>query len=120
MNHRQLLSELNSLTNDEYRYEYLHSLIQIGLASQFRALRGALGQQEFADQLGVPQSVVSGRWENSNYDGHKVSSLINVANKLKIGLLVRFVSWPEVLQRSEDMSDAAHRVDTLDQSIANP
>lgn len=118
MNHQELLTELKALLDKEYREEYLRSLVQIGVSSQIRALRGDRSQKEFATLIGMPQSVISERLENPDYSGLNTSTLVSVANALQVGLLVRFVSYPELLQRTEDVSERALRVPTIAQSLS--
>jgi transcriptional regulator with XRE-family HTH domain len=82
-----------------------------------RALRGDRSQAEFARILDVSQSVLSERLENPEYSGPNVSTLVKVANKLQMGLLVRFVSFPELLERTEDVSEKSLKVETITESV---
>ena len=83
-----------------------------------QALRGQTGliQTEFADQVNKPQSVIS-RLENTEYGKVTVQTLLEIACALDVALLVRFVSYPEFLDRTKDMSPRGLRVENVYQSI---
>ena len=71
-----------------------------------RKFRGSMSQTEFADFLGKKQTVVS-RLENPNYTGWTLSTLFEVASKLNIGVIVRFVDFPSFLKFTDDFSESA-------------
>lgn len=108
---------LRKLQDKEYRDEFLETTVRGSIAYQMQALRRALGltQQEFADAIGKKQTQVW-RLESTEYSG-SVQTLIEVASSLGIGLSVRFVDYPELIERSEDMSDTALTVTTIDQTV---
>ncbi len=76
------------------------------LADQIRALRGDMSQQEFGRLIDKPQSVVS-RLEDEDYGKVSLQTLIDVATKLDIGLVVRFVDFPTFLCATSDFSERA-------------
>jgi len=89
-----------------FRASYFTSQLKAFLADQIRALRGDQSQAEFGRIIGKPQSVVS-RLENEAYGQLSLQTLIDIANKLDIALLVRFVDWPTFLRFTEDYSSEA-------------
>jgi transcriptional regulator with XRE-family HTH domain len=111
---------LKKLKDKEYRDEFLGTTVRGSIAYQIQALRRQLkqSQEEFAETLGKKQTQVS-RLESAEYSA-SVQTLIEVASALGIGLLVRFVGWPELLDRTEDMSDAALAVTPIDELPAPP
>ena len=112
------LAKLQRFEDKPYRDGYLQTHIRSGIAYQINALReqSGLTQTEFASLIGKPQSVVS-RLENTEYGRVTVQTLLDVASALDVALLVRFVSYPEFLERTADMSPAALRTDTVRDSI---
>src|SRR5262245_45731737 len=76
------------------------------LADQIRALRGHLTQSRFGDKIGKPQSVVS-RLEKQ-LDRHiSIQTLIDIAVKLDIAVIIRFVDFGTFLELTNDYSDTA-------------
>ena len=59
------------------------------LARQIRSLRGHLSQEEFAKKLGMPRTTVS-RLENARRACISLRTLLRIAAKLDIGLVVYF------------------------------
>ena len=94
------------LHDDGFRNSYLSRQLKAFLAAQIRALRGEKTQTAFGKDLGKPQSVVS-RLENERLSGLHVQTLIDIAQKLKIGVIIRFVEFTEFLRYTEDYSDQA-------------
>jgi transcriptional regulator with XRE-family HTH domain len=94
------------LSDPGFREAYFTSQLKTFLADQIRALRGDRAQAEFGRIIGKPQSVVS-RLENETYGQLSLQTLIDIANKLDIALLVRFVDWPAFLRLTSDYSAAA-------------
>ena len=95
-----------SLGDREFRTSYMAQHLRAFLADQIRALRGETSQREFGDRIGKPQSVVS-RLENEEYGKVSLQTLIDVAAKLDIALLVRFVDFPTFRRATSDMSEQA-------------
>lgn len=82
-----------------------HSL-RAFLADQIRALRGDLSQKAFGALIGKPQSVVS-RLENEDFGKVTLETLIDIAEKLDIALLVQFTDFPTFLRSTTDVSESA-------------
>ena len=79
--------------------------VQTGISYQSRTLRAQRGwaQKKLADVMGKPQSVVS-RLENPDYGKLSVSTLLEFAAAFDVALLIQFVSFPEFLRRTRDVS----------------
>ena len=93
------LTERADFTSDAaFRASYLAHHLRAFLADQIRVLRGELSQREFRELIGKPQSVIS-RLEDEEYGKVTLQTLIDIATKLDIGLLVRFVDFPKFLER---------------------
>jgi hypothetical protein len=97
---------VDQLHDEGFRNSYLSRQLKAFLAAQIRALRGEKTQTAFGKDLGKPQSVVS-RLENERLSGLHVQTLIDIAQKLKIGVIIRFVEFTEFLRYTEDYSDQA-------------
>jgi transcriptional regulator with XRE-family HTH domain len=80
--------------------------IKLFLAEQIRALRGNLTQKEFGEHINKPQSVVS-RLEKQADRHISIQTLIDIAERLDLAVLVRFVDFPTFLKYTEDYSDSA-------------
>ena len=94
--------------NKKYRDGYVSSHIKKFLAHQITALRGEKSQTEFGEIIGKPQSVVC-RLESPNYGKYSLQTLLDVASKLNVALIVRFVDFPTFLKGTRDFSDEAIR-----------
>jgi transcriptional regulator with XRE-family HTH domain len=92
----------------KYRENYVAQHLKTFLANQIRALRGAMSQAEFGRLLGKPQSVVS-RLESSDYGKVTLQTLLEIAAKRDVALIVRFVSHDTFLQVTQDFSQEAYR-----------
>ena len=113
--------DLSSFANKDYRDGYLRTQIGSGIAYQIRALRAKLGfsQQRFAEVTGKTQEAIS-RIENSRSGAVTVRTLLDIAAGANVALLVQFVSYPEFLGRTENMSVAGLQPDTIHESLAKP
>jgi hypothetical protein len=101
------LAERADLSVDPaFRAAYMAHHLRAFLADQIRALRGDLSQREFGLLIDKPQSVVS-RLEGENYGKHTLQTLLDIATKLDIGLLVRFVDFATFLRTTNDLSEEA-------------
>jgi transcriptional regulator with XRE-family HTH domain len=76
------------------------------LADQIRGLRGDMSQAEFGRLIGKPQSVVS-RLEDEAYGKVTLQTLLDIAEKLDIALVVRFADHATFLDATRDFSDNA-------------
>lgn len=113
------LNTLHKFANKKYRDGFLQAQVRGRIAYQIQALRRKFGltQSEFAERTGKKQSVIS-RLENTEYGKVSVQTLLDIAAGLNVALVVQFVSFPEFLKRSTDMSDAALQPETIDESLA--
>jgi transcriptional regulator with XRE-family HTH domain len=91
------------LRKSGFRAEYYAGQLKRFLAAQIRALRGDLSQAEFGRRIGKPQSVIS-RLERQSYGNVNLQTLIDIATKLDIGLIIRFVDLPTFLKWASDYS----------------
>jgi hypothetical protein len=94
------------LADDDFRNAYFARQLKSFLSSQIRALRGKKTQRIFGYEIGKPQSVVS-RLENENISGIHLQTLIDIAKRLKLGLLIRFVSFDEFLRYTSNYDENA-------------
>jgi transcriptional regulator with XRE-family HTH domain len=106
----------NKLTNKKYRSAYVEENVQTGIAYQLRTLRGELSQEEFGKKIDKPQSVVS-RIEDPDYGKLSVQTLLDIATSLDIALLVKFVSFPEFIQQTRDVSIEGLQVPSFEESL---
>ncbi len=96
----------NTLDNREFRASYMVHGLRAYLADQIRALRGNRSQREFGRLIGKPQSVVS-RLENEDYGKLTLQTLLDIAEKLDIALVVRFADFPTFLRTVAEASPEA-------------
>ncbi len=76
-------------------------------------MKGLLGKK-----LGMTQSVVS-RLEDENYGKLNAQTLIDIAKRLHLGLVIKFVDFPTFLKLTDDMSERALRPDPFDEQSLN-
>jgi hypothetical protein len=91
---------------EKFRKSYFARQLKVFLAAQIRALRGDRTQAQFGELIGKPQSVVA-RLERESYGKVNLQTLIDIAMKLDIALIVRFVSFPTFLEWTKDYSTDA-------------
>ena len=73
-----------------------------------RKFRGDLSQIEFAERyFFCKQQTIVSRLENPNYSGWTLSTLLEIANKLNVGVIVRFVDFSSFLKDTEDFVPSA-------------
>ena len=115
------LKALSRFSSKKYRDVYMQSRVRGGIANQIQALRAKVGltQAAFATLTGKKQSVIS-RLEDTAYGKMSVQTLLDIATALDVALLVRFVSYPEFLARTADMSQAALQPATIHESLSAP
>src|SRR5262249_12449351 len=80
--------------------------LKVFLAAQIRALRGDRTQSQFGKLIGKPQSVVA-RLERESYGKVNLQTLIDIAQKLGIALVIRFVNFSTFLEWTKDYSQEA-------------
>jgi transcriptional regulator with XRE-family HTH domain len=93
----------SQLKNKRFRDSYLAQHLKVFLAAQIRALRGDMSQAEFGKLIDMPQSVVS-RLENQSYGKVNVQTLLKIAIKLDVALIIRFVGFKTFLDWTKDHS----------------
>ena len=83
-----------SLSDPEYRHQFVEEEINVGIAFQIRSLRKRqdLRQGDLAKRMGIRQPLVSS-WENPNYGKYSLGTLKDLAKAFDMGLLVRFVPF---------------------------
>ncbi len=112
---------LEKLKSKAYRQAYVAEHVRTGIAFQIRALRAQRGwsQKRFAEELGKPQSVVS-RLEDPDYGKVSVQTLLEGAAAFDVALLIQYVSFPEFLHRTQDVSPEALQADSFDERQLRP
>jgi transcriptional regulator with XRE-family HTH domain len=97
---RNRLSLMNSkkIRRKPYREAFLKQNIVSSLSHQIKINRVSRGwsQQDLADKIGSKQSVIS-RYEDSSYGKLSVSTLIQIANALDVGLEVKFTPFSRLV-----------------------
>ncbi len=90
-----------SLENPEYRREFVSEHINVGLAFQIRQMRESRKwtQEELAQRTGKVQETISA-WENPDYGRYSLSTLKTLATAFDVALLVKFVSFSELVNWS--------------------
>jgi hypothetical protein len=91
---------------EKFRKSYFARQLKVFLAAQIRALRGEKTQTEFGELIGKPQSVVA-RLEKESYGKVNLQTLIDIASRLDIALIIRFVNFPTFLEWTKDYSPSA-------------
>jgi transcriptional regulator with XRE-family HTH domain len=95
-----------SFADRSYRHAYMGRHLRAFLAIQMRALRGTRTQKEFGDLVGKPQSVIS-RLEKQADKNISIQTLIDIAAKLDVAVIIRFIDFPTFLKYTEDQSEIA-------------
>jgi hypothetical protein len=118
---RRIPSLIEKFQNRRYRNSYVASHTRRFLARQMRKFRGDKSQTEFGDSIGKQQTVVS-RLEDSAYGKWTLQTLFDVAAKLDVAVIVRFVDHATFLRFTENMSDeatvpSAYNQATLDEML---
>ena len=102
----RLRSLLKNFQDKTYRDSYIASHTRRFLARQMRKFRGEISQSEFGTLIDKRQTVVS-RLEDPKYGKWTLQTLFDVAEKLNVAVLVRFVDIPTFLRLSDDTSESA-------------
>jgi hypothetical protein len=103
---RRIPNLVEKFRNRRYRHSYVASHTRRFLARQMRKLRGDKSQSEFGDVIDKQQTVVS-RLEDASYGKWTLQTLFDVAEKLDLAVIARFVDHATFLRFTEDMSDDA-------------
>lgn len=112
--------KIEQLKDKEYRDAYMADHVRAGIAYQIQALREQAGltQAQLAARLNTRQSVIS-RLENTEYGKVSVQTLLDVASALDIALNVRFCDYRQFLDSISDVSPAALRVSSFENTVWN-
>jgi transcriptional regulator with XRE-family HTH domain len=112
-------SDLAKFDRKAYRDGYLQSKVRGMIAYQIQALREKVGlnQTDFAEKIGKTQSVVS-RLEDTEYGRVSVQTLLDIACRLDVALIVKFASYPDFLFQTRDASATALQPQTIYESLA--
>jgi Helix-turn-helix len=102
----RLISLAKRFRDKRYRDGYVAAHTRNVLARQMRNFRGDLSQAKFAELIGKRPTQVQ-RLENPAYTGWSLRTMIEIARKLNVGVIVRFVDFPTFLTYSGDLSDEA-------------
>jgi transcriptional regulator with XRE-family HTH domain len=96
------------LANKEFRDAYVAEDIRTSISFQIRVLREKRGwsQAELGLRAAKPQSVIA-RLEDPDYGRFSLRTLLEMATAFDVGLLVRFVSFSELIRRNADVSPDA-------------
>jgi hypothetical protein len=100
-----LIKQFDGKDGDNFRRDFLVTQLQLSLAEQLKSMRGDMTQEQFSNELGKPQSVIC-RLENPDTP-KSINSLLAIAHKRKIALLVRFVDFHKFLEATGDYSQEA-------------
>ena len=92
-------------SNPEFRKTYKRARVRTKLAYQIRALRKQREwlQGKLAEVMNKPQSTVS-RFEDIEYGKLTLETLFEISDAFDLGLIVEFVSYPEFLIRTSNLS----------------
>lgn len=115
---------LDKLQRKPYRDTYVAENVRTGLAYQIRALREQRGwsQKDLADRLDTADSVIS-RVEDPDYGRVTLKTILEIGAAFDVAVLVQYVSFPEMLFKTRDVSPKALEVRSFDPSqfsTANP
>lgn len=93
------------LKDIEYREAFVSEHIDTGIPFQLKALRNQRDwtQKDFEKHSGVKQAEMS-RYENVNYAKFTLSTLKKLASAFDIGIMVRFVSFSELVEHELNLS----------------
>jgi transcriptional regulator with XRE-family HTH domain len=93
------------LSEPEFRNTYKRARVRSKLVYQIRALRKQRNwlQGTLAKLLNKPQSTVS-RFEDAEYGKLSLETLFEISDAFDVGLIVEFVSYPEFLVRTSNLS----------------
>ena len=109
----RVASLAKKLRSKKYRDSYLSSHTRMFLANQIASLQGEMSQNEFGELLGKPQPIIS-RLQNPAYGKYTLQTLLEIASKLDVALIARFVDYATFLKLTNDFSDEALRPASFD------
>jgi len=93
------------LSDPAFRKSYKRARVRSKIVYQIRALRKQRDwlQGKLAEIMGKPQSTVS-RFEDADYGKLTLETLFEISDAFDLGLIVEFVSYPEFLMRTSNLS----------------
>lgn len=107
---KQSMSRRASLTakfaDKQYRDGYIAAHTRRFLAMQLRAMRGEQSQAEFAEALGKKKTQIA-RLENPSSSAWTLRTLLEIARKRDVAVVVRFVDADTFIDLTNDLSDDA-------------
>jgi transcriptional regulator with XRE-family HTH domain len=112
---RRLRQLARAFSDRNFRHAFIGRQLRLFLAEQIRALRGNRSQKEFGDAISKPQSVVS-RLEKQADKNVSIQTLIDIAERLDIAVVIRFVDFPTFLRYTADYSENAVAPPSYDQN----
>jgi len=97
---------LEKLKSKKFREAFLSSSVRYRVALQVRALRKKYfeSQKALGQEMGKPANVIS-RLENPNYGKLTIQTLLELAAAFGVGLIVKFASFSEVIEHSENLDE---------------
>ncbi|HZF30402.1 MAG TPA: helix-turn-helix transcriptional regulator [Gammaproteobacteria bacterium] len=107
--HREIYERLGR--GKEYREAFVESEINIGIPFQIKAMREAREwtQKELGSRSAKQQSVIS-QLETPGYGNLTLSTLKKLAAAFDVALMVRFVSFRELVSRAAHLSDSDMKI----------
>ncbi len=106
---------LENLKDKEYRKEFIDSHIKNGIAFQIRTMRGNLKQDEIGKLAGLKQQPAISRIENPNYGKFTLKTLKEIAAAFDVALMVRFVSFGDLVKWDLNLSTESLEVPSFGQ-----
>lgn len=102
-----------------YRRAYVDSFLNTAIAAQIKALRETRGmsQKELGSRINTQQSGISAL-ENVNYSRWSLSTLRKLAEAFDVALVVKFVSFGEVLDEIASFNPSTLNKPTFDDDPA--
>jgi len=113
----QLIDKLK--TNKKSRASYIRAHIGVNVPSQLRALRRRredMTQKQLADEAEMLQPRIS-VVERPGETKYNLETLVRLAAALKVGLIVKFVSFSEMLRWQNGFSQDSFDATTIDDDI---
>ena len=104
------------LTDVDYRASYLRAKLAVNIPSQIRALRRRqddMTQIELAEKAGMLQSRIS-TMERPGSVKFNIETLIRLAAAFRVGLLVKFVPFSEVVKHENSFAQDEFDVTTIE------
>ncbi len=104
---RRRQSLIRGLARKGYRDAYVNQHIKRGLATQIRSMREDRGwtQAELGRRLGRKQPNIA-RLEDEDYGKYNLQTLQRIASAFDVALVVRFVSFAELVSYTSNITSA--------------